>query len=231
MSDFFRFPPTPHLLWLGGGEPRDDKVLTRGDAEAFLAHVVVLEEKIDGANLGFSLGGGGEILAQNRGQYLPRPFTGQFSRLNAWLAIHEAALAEAVGESLMLFGEWVAAVHSLEYTHLPDYFLAFDVYDRSAQRFWSTTRRDALAEQYGWSTVPNLATGYFQPEALRIFLEGSSRYRDGACEGIYLRREDAEWLIARTKLVRPDFVQNMGEHWRTQALRWNVLDSPIFIDR
>ncbi|NLZ78249.1 MAG: DNA ligase, partial [Gammaproteobacteria bacterium] len=27
MSDFFRFPHTPHIDWLGEGMPRDDKVL------------------------------------------------------------------------------------------------------------------------------------------------------------------------------------------------------------
>lgn len=144
MSDFFRFPHTPHLAWLGDGMPRDDKVLTATDCEAFLERTVVLEEKVDGANIGFSLGSDGEVRVQNRGRYLHRPFTGQFTRLNEWLAIHEATLFEALGEPLMLFGEWVAAVHSLEYPSLPDYFLVFDVYDQNERRFWSTPRPGAM---------------------------------------------------------------------------------------
>lgn len=144
MSDFFRFPHTPHLAWLGKGAPRDDKVLSRAEAEALLAGAVLLEENIDGANLGFSVGGDGMLRVQNRGQYLPRLLTGQFARLNGWMATREQALFDALGESLILFGEWVAAVHSLEYPDLPDYFLAFDVYDRREKKFWSTLRRDAL---------------------------------------------------------------------------------------
>ena len=59
MSDgFFRFPHTPHLTWLGLGEPRDDKVLSGDEALALLSADVVLEEKLDGANLGFSLSAG-----------------------------------------------------------------------------------------------------------------------------------------------------------------------------
>jgi len=73
MTDFFRFPHTPHIASLGDGTPRDDKVLTAAEAEAFLAHAVLLEEKVDGANLGFSLGSDGEIRAQNRGQYHRAP--------------------------------------------------------------------------------------------------------------------------------------------------------------
>ncbi|MDP2827643.1 MAG: RNA ligase family protein [Sulfuricellaceae bacterium] len=211
MSDFFRFPHTPHLAWFGDGAPRDDKVLSALEAEAFLAHAVVLEEKVDGANLGFSVDSNGAIRAQNRGQYLHRHFTGQFARLNGWLAIHEEGLFEALGESLMLFGEWVAAVHSLEYPGLPDYFLVFDVYDRSERRFWSTARRNALASRLGLRLIHQVGTGHYRLNALKQSLATTpSAYRDAGCEGIYLRHEDEDWLIARAKLVHPDFIQSIG---------------------
>lgn len=224
MSEFFRFPHTPHIAWLGEGEPRDDKVLSKSEAEGFFAHAVILEEKVDGANLGFSVGSDGEVRAQNRGQYLHRPFTGQFARLNEWLAIHEEALFEALGESLMLFGEWVAAVHSLEYPCLPDYFLVFDVYDRKTRRFWSTTRRNALVSQLGLRPIHQLGMGHYRLSSLKQMIATiPSDYREGVCEGIYFRHEDKDWLIARAKLVHPDFTQSIGEHWRSRSLRWNAL--------
>jgi ATP-dependent RNA circularization protein (DNA/RNA ligase family) len=225
MTAFFRFPHTPHLVWLDQDTPRDDKVLSPSEADAFLAHTVVLEEKVDGANLGFSMNGNGAICAQNRGQYLPRPFTGQFARLNGWLSSHEEALFSALDESLMLFGEWMAAVHSLEYPGLPDYFLVFDVYDKGAQRFWSTTRRNALALQLDLCPVHQIGMGHYRLNALQQVLSTTpSTYRVGGCEGIYLRQEDEDWLIARAKLVHPDFVQSIGEHWRSRSLRWNALN-------
>jgi len=70
MTDFFRFPHTPHLAWLGPGAPRDDKVLTPAEVRELLNGEVVVEEKIDGANLGLSLAPDGSLRAQNRGQYL-----------------------------------------------------------------------------------------------------------------------------------------------------------------
>ena len=36
MSDFFRFPSTPHIAWLGTGMPRDDKVLSVSQAADLL---------------------------------------------------------------------------------------------------------------------------------------------------------------------------------------------------
>jgi len=224
MSTFFRFPHTPHIAWLGKGQPRDDKVLAIDEVKQFLREPVVLEEKVDGANLGLSVGSDGVVRAQNRGEYLVKPYTGQFLRLNAWLACHESALHDALGCNRILFGEWLAATHSVPYDRLPDFFLMFDVYDGSTQRFWSTVRRNALADCLDLDVVRSLATGRFElAELKQKVLESSSAYHQGTCEGIYLRQEDTDWLLARAKLVHPDFVQGIAEHWRSRTLRWNAV--------
>ena len=59
--EYFRFPRTPHLTWLGDGVPRGDKLLSPQEAEELLSHVVVVEEKVDGANIGISLSAGNEL--------------------------------------------------------------------------------------------------------------------------------------------------------------------------
>lgn len=118
MTEFFRFPNTPHLLWLGEGQPRDDKILSNAEVAALLRDKVLIEEKLDGANLGISLDEQGELRAQNRGQYLPQPFSGQFSRLNSWLGQHGENLRQTLTPELILFGEWCAARHSLDYDKL-----------------------------------------------------------------------------------------------------------------
>ena len=43
MSDFFRFPHTPHIAWLGDGMPRDDKVLNDAEIEAILTQSLRIE--------------------------------------------------------------------------------------------------------------------------------------------------------------------------------------------
>jgi ATP-dependent RNA circularization protein (DNA/RNA ligase family) len=224
MTEFFRFPHTPHLAWLGEGTPRDDKVLLPTEARALLADEVVVEEKLDGANLGISVDPDGNLRLQNRGQYLVPPFGGQFSRAAGWLAQHEHVLAPALGQELILFGEWCAARHSVGYDHLPDWFLAFDVYDRTAQRFWSTSRRADLVHRLGVALVPTLARGRMTLEAVKtLVMIRTSRFGDALMEGVVIRREGATFLDQRAKLVRPDFAQAISEHWRSRRIEWNAV--------
>jgi hypothetical protein len=228
MTEFFRFPPTPHLAWLGRGDLRGDKVLSAAEAAALLSADVVLEEKLDGANLGFSLSADGELRAQNRGQYLTEPLGGQFARLPQWLAMHSSGIGDALlahaDHGLMLFGEWCAARHSLDYTRLPDWFVLFDVLETKSNRFWSSARRDVLAAQVGLATTPRLSSGRFKLAEITAKLDSwPSCFRDGPLEGIVVRRESAQWCESRAKLVRADFAQAIGEHWRNRRLEWNRL--------
>lgn len=221
-GDFFRFPHTPHLAWLGQDAPRDDKVLSPAEAQALLVGDVAVEEKLDGANLGFSLSPDGSLRAQNRGQYLAEPHAGQFARLPAWLAQHGDALRSVLTPGLIVFGEWCAARHSLDYAALPDWFLLFDVYDWLEGRFWCSARRDALAVSGGLATVPQVARGRHTVAALKeLVATCPSRYRQGPLEGIVIRRESAQWCEARAKLVRADFTQAIETHWRKRATEWN----------
>ena len=197
------------------------------EPEAFflLKETVVLEEKIDGANLGISIDSDGALRVQNRGQYLIEPFVGQFEKLADWVAPRADGFFDALSEDLILFGEWCAAAHSIRYDRLSDWFLVFDVYDRRAGRFLSTGRRDTLARQLGLAIVPRLFEGHITLDALKeMVMAHPSAFRDGPLEGIVVRRESAEWLTLRAKLVRPDFVQGIVKHWRRRVIEWNRID-------
>ncbi|AKT38978.1 RNA ligase family protein [Chondromyces crocatus] len=221
-DEFFKFPSTPHIAWLAAGSPRADKVLDLDDAKAMLDGGVIVEEKVDGANLGISVDGSGGFCVQNRGTILGPGAHPQFQPLWGWLAAREERLRAALGTGLILFGEWCFAVHSIRYTRLPDWFLGFDVYDRTAGRFWSTRRRDALLEALGIEGVPRVGAGRFTMEGL-VALLGSSGLTEGPLEGVYVRQEDEDWLLDRAKLVRGEFVQSIEEHWRTRKLEKNAL--------
>ncbi len=229
MSVFFRFPHTPHIAWLADGAPRDDKLLSPTEAAELLAGEVVVEEKLDGANLGFSVSADGVLRAQNRGQYLIQPYHGQFARLGPWMAAHDGKVIQALGVHLIAFGEWCAARHSLDYELLPDWWLLFDVYDRQTGQFWSTPRRNAWATELGLITVPQLHTGRLQLTQLCQWVQSDrSQFRCNQLEGLIIRRENRDWLERRAKLVRADFNQAIESHWRSRPLQWNRLESQQF---
>lgn len=219
---FYRFPHTPHLAWLGTGSPRDDKVMSAKEAATFLQSEIVVEEKIDGANIGFSIDDDGTLRVQNRGSYIdPLHCSPQFLALFRWLEPWEDLLYEALFPKLMLFGEWCYVVHSVRYTALPDWFLAFDVFDPVEGAFWNVTRRDELIRSIGLYSVPLLARGRFGLEELQSLMQ-QSRYSESPCEGLYLRREGPE-LTGRAKLVRKQFTQAIGKHWSRGEMKRNSL--------
>ena len=117
-------------------------------------------------------------------------------------------------------------VQRLENNRLPDWFLGFDVYDRTEARFWASERRDALLADLGIAVVPRLAAGRFAFADLEALLKGSQVGR-APMEGLVVRREAAGWTTERAKLVRERFVQGIGEHWSRGPLRQNALEEGV----
>ncbi|MGB8354553.1 MAG: RNA ligase family protein [Chthoniobacteraceae bacterium] len=226
MEAFSKFPKTPHLLWLSSVPARNDKVMTFLEAKEFLSGTVVVEEKVDGANLGLSFDNQGTLKMQNRGNFLSGSFTGQWERLRGWLAGHEFLLRKHLPSSAILFGEWCYAQHSIAYTLLPDWFLGFDVFDVDQECFWSTDKRDELLAEIGLVSVHRVASGRFTFSDVQAMLFEPSAYYCGPVEGIYLRRENEWGLERRAKLVRAEFVQAIEEHWSNLPLRANQVTVP-----
>jgi ATP-dependent RNA circularization protein (DNA/RNA ligase family) len=201
---------------------RADKVFSEKEREDFLAREIVVEEKIDGANLGVFFDKDGELHLLNRGSYLFPPFTGQWKKIGEWLSSKWNVLFDTLGIDKILFGEWCYAKHSVAYDALPDWFLSFDIFDKTFQRFWSVSRRKALLKESGIFQVPELARGVFNLRELESFMS-KSRVSNESLEGLYLRRDEGDWLCERAKLVRPAFIQAIEEHWSRAPIHPNRL--------
>lgn len=236
-NDFFRFPSTPHLGELSV-PINADRVLTDDEQDEFLKQQLVVEEKVDGANLGISFDDDGNIRAQNRGSYLVDTdcslFEGvhrQWSPLPGWLSSQVDVLFDHLGNQYILFGEWCYAVHSVFYDRLPDWFLGLDVYDKKVKCFLSSNRRDDLFRQIGISQVPSIERGRFTFNQLKETLLPPrseplpSKLGHQQAEGLYLRsNQDDDWLGQRAKLVQPTFLESIEEHWASRPFRENHLN-------
>lgn len=223
------FPSTPHLVWLSDEAIRGDKLLGTAARVRLLAGTVVVEEKIDGANVGIAVDDDDRVIAWNRNTKLGPGAHPQFEPLWPWLANRSAGFRKTLGRDLVLFGEWCFARHSVEYTRLPDWWMLFDVWDRRVSRFWSTTRRDALGHELGLSVVPQVARGRFDVAGIQALL-GRSRVGDAPMEGLYVRSDDGVHETGRAKIVRAEFTQAIGEHWTRRSVRKNRLN-PVAVAR
>ena len=122
----------------------------------------------------------------------------------------------------MLFGEWCYARHTIVYDALLDWFLVFDVFEPATGVFWSGDRRNALAEEIGLRPVPRVFCGLVTLKEVPSLI-GSSALGGPSMEGIYLRRESEGHLMARAKVVSPEFHQLVEEHWSRRQLIANKL--------
>jgi RNA ligase len=221
-SPFFKFPSTPHLAVLEGVVVRTDKVLSDRERQEFLSHEIVIEEKIDGANLGISFDCYGNVQAQNRGAVLHMPAMGQWKPLADWISRKCECMFESLVDRYILFGEWCYATHSVFYDELPDWFLGFDLYDSTSQRFVNTPTRRKMFSRMGVHSVPTIAAGHFTLSQATALLK-ESHFGIAPAEGLYLRYDEGEWLAQRAKLLRPGFIQSIDQHWSRKNLRLNRL--------
>ncbi|CUS10242.1 unnamed protein product [Tuber aestivum] len=208
-----KFPRTRHLLNLGGAT-RDDLIIPETDLPRYFSRSVTIEEKIDGANLGFSLSSDLSVLVQNRSHYVSSSEAAQFAQLDRWLGSHGPALISVLHrdptlpERFILFGEWAAALHTVPYTTLPDVFLAFDLYDRLEDRFATPGILRGVLSGSGIHAVPILWEGGVLDEGeLLKFLDRKSTFGEEVVEGVVVRWDSGE----RAKVVRSGFVA--GRHW------------------
>ena len=196
--------------------------MTASERNEFLCHELVVEEKIDGANLGISFDSDGNIRAQNRGAYLELPGSGQWKKLAEWLALKTETFFEHLFDRYILFGEWCYARHTVFYDRLPDWFLGFDIYDRETGRFLSCGRRDEFFRTIRICPVPTISCGHFTLSELSELLL-QSKLGDHSAEGIYLRSDRGGWLVQRAKLVYPAFIQSIEQHWSRKNIEPNRL--------
>mmetsp|Transcript_920 Transcript_920/g.2004 ORF Transcript_920/g.2004 Transcript_920/m.2004 type:complete len:1150 (-) Transcript_920:131-3580(-) len=223
-----RFPRTAHLAGRGAAAATsDDVVLSARETDLLLSggegDNIVISEKVDGANIGLSLDPStGSISVTNRSHAADLSPGSQFSKLPGWLEQHEDELVALLSQGYILYGEWLQVKHTVPYGGLPDWFLAFDIYDIESGVFLATARRDQLLKQSAPSiyTVPQVPRGgacLTREGLLELLRATRSAFRTdgGTPEGFVVRVEHGGVLRTRGKLVLPEFKQSIDAsgHW------------------
>lgn len=233
-DNFVKYPRTPHLFGSSGTD--DDKHLGRRDSQAFIADCsLVVEEKLDGTNVGVHFTGGGRLVLQCRGHEITEGMHPQYDLFKQWVSVKRPLLEAMLTDRHILYGEWLYARHSVHYRALPHYFFEFDIWDKDKARFLDLATRLEMLEGTGLRTVPVIHRGAATEEKLRELI-GPSAFSsafdnpltgrtDDLMEGLYLRTEADGHATGRAKIVRPEFVERVkrSEHWQHQVMVPNEL--------
>lgn len=233
-DDFIKYPRTPHLS--GSRGTADDKHLSEAATRRFLCDPsLILEEKLDGTNVGIHFTSTGRMVLQCRGHEIREGMHPQYDLLKQWATSNRSLLESMLADRFILFGEWLHARHSIHYRALPHYFFEFDQYDKEQGRFLDLAARLQRLEPSGLPTVPVVHRGPIRLEAVDSWI-GPSAYEavfenphsgrsDNLMEGLYLRTEAGEAVTGRAKRVRREFVDKLKQsnHWQQEAMVPNLL--------
>ena len=219
-------------------------------------------EKIDGANSATSFNDDLVMRLQSRGHYLTGGAReAQFNLLKEWARVHEDRLMDRLENRYTLYHEWMFARHTMFYDRLPHYAIVIDVLDRQTGEFLGhEARRDLLSglplveapllcEDWPGSRKELLSlvkTSAYRSEDWRNSLSAAAMQagvdpdralsecgRDpDLMEGIYIKIEKDDRIVARYKWVRPGFVQTLNEdgtHWSKRSMIRNGLAEGVDI--
>lgn len=146
-----KYPSTMHIV--GSGLQKGDSKQRVGWKQ-LAGTTLAVETKIDGSNVGISFDASGNLQLQSRGDYLRGGDKHHFDQFKVWASVHQMQLHEILADRYIMYGEWMAAKHSVYYDLLPHLFMEFDIYDRDEQVFLDSAARHAMLEGSCVVSVP-----------------------------------------------------------------------------
>jgi len=193
-----------------GRGSRDDVALDAAAVQAFLLREVVVEEKLDGANVSLWLEDG-VVACGLRSGVDAMDRAGQLGPLRAWVAQHDGPLRQALAEYEAIYAEWLLVSHSVGYDRLPSYLVVLDLW--LADGFATPHQRNEVCAAAGLPVPPEVWRGVPGSAAAVEKLLGPSTFGPGPMEGLVVRTVDGG-PPRLAKLLRPGFDQLDDAEWR-----------------
>lgn len=212
-----KFPRIQHFPFSPGAK-NDDRIIAPDYMEHLKGKKLIYTEKLDGENCCLTQDG---VYARSHAVF----------NKNAWASYLWAIQATIKNDlnGLQIFGENMYAIHSIEYTKLPEYFFVFAIRDGDLWYSWNEVKY--FARHFNFPTVPQYEFDGVpetdgEMEALILTLMKKPHFGD-TCEGIVVR--DADFFTLNDdnfgynvlKYVRKGHVQtdeHWTKHWRKATL-------------
>lgn len=211
MTDFIKYPRTPHLPWSPGRGSNDIYLL---DDAIFGGKQVIVTEKMDGENTSIYRNG---IHARSLDDKNYHP-----SR--TWVKKLQAEIGYQLPAHFRICGENLYAVHSLPYEKLPTYFMVFSMWSGTKCLSWDETLR--WCEKLNLQTVPVLYEGEFSRKVIESLSVDTS-----TSEGYVVRNRDSfhyeDFAKNVAKWVRKDHIVDGSGHWMSRKVVPNGLDRAV----
>lgn len=222
------YPRTYHFYYKPNIQ-KGDSIYSKEECDiVFTSKDIVVEEKIDGASAGICYVDNNFII-RNRKNILKKGFLGktpaklQFASIFNWAHSNKEKFKKLSNYGdYSVYGEWMIAIHGMKYNYLPDWFIAYDLYDYYKREFVNGQKSIDILNEAGFCTVPILSNSVSTTDDLVELTQSKSSFTDEKIEGIYIKVSDEKYITHRFKMIREGFVQ--GALWSHEKISKNELE-------
>lgn len=208
-SKYIKYPKTWHLPW--SNLLKDDRLMPNDDC--FTGKQVVVTLKMDGENT-----------SMYNDHIHARSLDSNNHPSRNWVKGLWGQMRYMIPENMRICGENMYALHTVPYSDLPSYFLAFSVWEDTICLDWDKTLE--FLEPLGLHTVPVIYEGVYDAKKIQdLFKEYETTN-----EGYVVRLRDQftieEFQQSIGKFVRPEFRQAINDsdvHWASKKIEPNKL--------
>ena len=196
------FPRIPHI----GSESkaaRGDKVADAETRRSLLTEPVIVEEKVDGANVSIRFQGP-DLVIGTRGGTDTIDRGGVKPRVRAWAWRNHDALRALLAPDEVLYGEWMGTRMGVDYAALPDDLLVLDLW-HPRRGFTTVDDRSQRCAEVGLSIPPRVFQGRLGSISALMALHGPSPLGTASPEGLVIRLERGGRLVTIAKWVSPAY--------------------------
>lgn len=215
-----------HLLENVADPPKKKKCLSEAEVKVLLNGHTIFEEKVDGGVVGLAWNGERHLAIGKHSMINYSDNSKKFYGLNSWIYQNYEKI-QKIPRGWIIFGEWLRARHNISYDNLPDYFVAFDIWD--GHRYLELQSRSEFLYRLGFAEVPFIYAGTdLDVEDVLCIVNGlsvsnRSRFSNSeTMEGIVLKNYDKQLY---GKYVRREFMESIEENWLKLPLVENKLRS------
>lgn len=213
MENKYKYPRTYHLPW-SLGKTNDDKTLRSTDH--FIGKEVVVTEKMDGENT-----------TLYRDYVHARSLDGRHHPSRNWVKSLQATIGHQIPENWRVCGENLYARHSIGYTELSSYFMAFSCWnDENICLDWDSTCQ--ICADLNLITVPLLWRGIYNEDTIHeVTKDLDTEIHEGYVVRLASEFRYEDFNISVAKCVRANHVQS-EDHWMHQQIIPNTLLQPSY---
>lgn len=247
--NYIKYPRTNHLLGSKFLDESDFNIHYQ-NKEDFQFPVLksnesfIIEEKMDGIGVGIFFINDAPYI-QQRGHIFSLQDTPELLKnFKKWVILNEELIYCIIGNKYTMFGEWLEFKHTVFYNHLPSLFLEYDIYDHTAQKFLSTTKRYKLINLQLPSVkviqeTPTLSlinmkqlltkypSSFFNNQSWQLDFNTllkefpqveKDSIKNASYEGFYIKIENEDHTIERLKWIRKEFfdIVQLNQHWKNK---------------